>query len=296
MQPNFSTPEKLRKFIEADRAKTEYRPPASAKAKLNITETKSNGFTVYTVTPKSIDGQPPAATAMYLHGGSFVVEMTEMHWKFVTDMAMRLGARVVVPIYPLGPEHHLPEMYEMLQPLYDDLAAAQTPQMPFWVMGDSAGGTLAITLTQLALDAGKPAAARVVPITPSCDVTLTNPQMHVVAAQRDYFLALPGLTEALNLFLGGVARNDPIISATYGRLDGLPPMLLFVATDDLLGPDAELFAEKIKAKGCDVTLSMGEGLMHVWPILTLPESMTARNQMVEWLKGTRKACVESGHI
>lgn len=178
-------------------------------------------------------------------------------------------------------------MYEMLQPLYDELAAAQTAQAPFWAAGDSAGGTLTLGLTQCALDAGKPVAARMVPISPAIGVRMQNLQMHVVAATRDPWLAIPGLCEALNLFLEGVERDDHRISPITGRLAGLPPILVMAATDDLLYPDELLFVEKAKAKGCDVKLVVGEGMMHVWPVLSVPESKMARTEIVEYLQQSR---------
>ncbi|KAF4964520.1 hypothetical protein FZEAL_10861 [Fusarium zealandicum] len=207
--------------------------------------------------------------------------MTPEHWEFVAQLARRLSAVVTVPLYPLGPETPLMKMYDAVQPLHDELAAAEDPT-PFWVMGDSAGGTMTLVLTQQARLAGRPTAQRIVPITPCTDSSLTNPDLHT-AALKDPWLDVPGVAEVTRLICPEMDTQHPRVSPIYGDAR-LPPMLLFAAGLDLLTPDTKKMAAKAKEAGTEVELVVGEGMVHVWPLLPIWEGQQAVDKIVEWLE------------
>ena len=60
------------------------------------------GFPSYTVTQR---GRTPSRTVVYLHGGGFVSAIDPYQVRYAARMASELGARVVMPDYPLTPEH-----------------------------------------------------------------------------------------------------------------------------------------------------------------------------------------------
>ncbi|OAQ99424.1 hypothetical protein LLEC1_07605 [Akanthomyces lecanii] len=177
-------------------------------------------------------------------------------------------------------------MYAMLQPLYDGMAATKDGT-PFWCMGESAGGTFVLGLTQRALDAHKPMADRLVPISPLVDGTMMNPDLFVVGIEKNAMLTLTGLAISRTLFLGDLKPVDPLITTINGTIDGLPPMFVPLGTDDLLCPDAQLLVQKAKENGCDVTSILGEGLFHAWFIFPLSEAAEAQRKLFDWLKSPR---------
>lgn len=61
-------------------------------------------------------------------------------------------------------------------------------------------------------------------------------------------------------------------------------MLIFTGTRDLLNPDTALFAERARAAGIDVELVSEPGMIHVWPLIEMPEARTARDRIVSFLK------------
>lgn len=271
----------LHKDIKATRAKpTDAGPPAHMRAKFCIKETAVGRSAVYTISlPSEQDCQ---ARILYIHGGSFLFEITPTHWSAVAALAEHLRATVTVPIYPLGPEHKMEDIHKMMWPVYDDLAGAQD-QTPLHIVGDSAGATLALVMTQEAIRQAKPVADALVLISPLLDATLSNAEAHVVA-KTDPWLDVPGVLETVELIRGEWLVDDPRISPMFGQISGLPPILLFAAEKDLLCPDTKRFAQKVKASDVDITLVEGKGLMHVWPILPFSEGRQAFAQMVKWLK------------
>jgi epsilon-lactone hydrolase len=80
-----------------------------------------------------------------------------------------------------------------------------------------------------------------------------------------------------------LARADPktpLASPLFASLAGLPPLLIQVGTADVLLSDSERLATAAAQAGGDVTLQIGEGLPHVYPIML----------------GTREAAEATGQI
>ena len=81
--------------------------------------------------------------------------------------------------------------------------------------------------------------------------------------------------------LGGMARcyvpdgdlSQPLVSPLFADLAGLPPLLLFVGSTEILRDDAARVAAKITDCGGQVELQVGHGMPHVWPMFAarLPE-------------------------
>ncbi|KAG5983119.1 hypothetical protein E4U55_000763 [Claviceps digitariae] len=279
----FTTPDGMRKRLAKERgASPDHRPPQTFRPRFIVEERQVDGYPVYDISPKS--ETPNEARVLYLHGGSFLFEIKPPHWGLIALLVERLQATVTVPIYPLGPEKKLKDQYAMLQPIYDEMAASRE-DAPFFAIGDSAGGCMALVLTQEAIRNGKRTAAGLVPITPVVDATLTNPEAHEVS-QRDPWLDIVGCKESAQLVRGDWSLDDPRASPLFGEVDELPPMFILTAENDLLAPDARRFVDKARAAGRDVTHVEGPGMMHVWP-LVLPnhDGKEPINRMVKWIQG-----------
>lgn len=253
--------------------------PSSIHAKVNVHKDDIDGFSVYTIQSKSHES--PKMRILYIHGGSFVFSLSQYHWLFIADVAERLNAKITVPLYPLGPENKIIAMYDLLQPIYDKMASGES-DAPFVGMGDSAGATLLLGVTMTALEAGSPIVQKLVLSCPAMDFTFQNPDVYN-AEKHDPFLATVGLKEAVRLTQGELTLDDKRISPINGKTAGLPPMLMFIGELDLLGPDEQLFANNVKASGCDIEVVNGEGMLHNWVIFPIPEGKQARNKVMEWL-------------
>lgn len=269
----FRSADGLHAWIRKSRPKQDHRPPAKIAARLDIETRQTEGFPVYEVRPKS-GGK--ARRLLYLHGGAYCFEMTPFHWNLVAELAERLDAHVTVPIYPLAPEHQFDEIYAMVRGAYQEVAAEGHK---FAIAGDSAGGNMAMVLTMMAAEEGWPMPDRLALISPSLDMTLTNPKTRE-AALNDPWLDIDGGRESVRIYAGGREFSDWRISPAYGDLACLPPTLVFAGTRDLLYPDTESFAARA---GEGVELVAGNGMIHVWPLLPIPEARNARNQMVAFL-------------
>ncbi|MDE2299014.1 MAG: alpha/beta hydrolase fold domain-containing protein, partial [Burkholderiales bacterium] len=88
------------------------------------------------------------------------------------------------------------------------------------------------------------------------------------------------------LYAGELPIDHPHVSPINADVRGFPRMQIFVATDDIAGPDALLFAEGARKVGAQVEVQIGPGLMHVWPLLPIPEAGTSREAMDAFLRSS----------
>ena len=75
---------------------------------------------------------------------------------------------------------------------------------------------------------------------------------------------------------------------------GLPPMLVMVAAGELLFEDAQRLATTARRDGVDVTLYVGPGSVHAWPLFAhLPEAASSTDRIGDFLRDRldRHACL-----
>jgi len=221
---------------------------------------------------------------VYLHGGSYTYEITPFHWRLVRSLALAAPAEFDVPIYPLAPRSTAAStvlaMTELLEGLTREVGAERVT-----VMGDSAGGGMALALAQQLRDRRGQQPARVILISPWLDVTVSDPRQRDIEP-RDRMIGIEGLRECGRLYAGDLDARDPRVSPLFGDLRDLPPITVFSSTDDILNADARALLARAQAAGVDLDYHEAEGMQHVYPILPLvPEGREAREVMVHRLRG-----------
>lgn len=269
----YASKQGLERGIQQTRQAGPARPSTKLARDLHIAQETFAGQTVYRVRSKSRPQTP--ARILYFHGGAYVRPITAFHWRFLAALAHATGGELVVPLYPLAPENHgLAALDFALQ--VHQRESAQTEHL--FLMGDSAGGGLALALAATLRDQGVVAARRLILLTPWVDVELPHPDAPAIEP-RDPMLAVVGARLAGQMYAGGLSTSHPAVSPMRGALHGLPPMTLFAAGRDILGPDAMAFAAKALAHGCEVDLRVEPDMVHVWPLLGFAESRKAVAEM-----------------
>ena len=72
----------------------------------------------------------------------------------------------------------------------------------------------------------------------------------------------------------GAEPTDPLASPLYGDLNGSPPLLVIVGGDEALLDDSIRLVRKAAIAGVDVTLRVGAGMQHIYPVYAgfMPEA------------------------
>ena len=220
---------------------------------------------------------------LYLHGGGFCMGAPKSHRALAAQIGHAAQAEVFTLAYRLAPEHRAPAALEDALDAYRRLLATGRDARSIALIGDSAGGGLALHLAAALKSAGLPAPLAVVAISPWVDLTLTGSSLRTRAA-RDPALTQERLATCAGHFVGdGDARAA---SALFADLAGLPPVLVHVGDDEILLSDAERFISAARAVGVDATVEIWPGLFHVWHAYfpMIEEAREAISEIGAWLK------------
>ncbi|SEG40989.1 Acetyl esterase/lipase [Methylobacterium sp. 190mf] len=247
----------------------------------------TEGCEVYRIAPRN---RTSAGQVLYLHGGAYVHDITAPHWRFITRMAEATGLTFTVPLYPLAPVHTCADASRAVTAVYRRLLDKH-PGSPVAVMGDSAGGGLSLSLAMQLRDAGLPPPRCLVLLSPWLDVTMCDPPQASIE-RSDVMLMRPGLEAAGRWYAGAWSPRDARVSPLFGNLAGLPPILMFCGSHDILVADARRLAERVVHEGpgrglhgrLDLAYHEEPGLMHVYAILPLPEARRAQAKIATFLR------------
>ena len=94
---------------------------------------------------------------------------------------------------------------------------------------------------------------------------------------------------AAALWRGELPLEDPLVGPLLTDHTGLGPLTVFSGTRDITHPDTCLLVERARAVGVEVDLHEGPGLVHVYPLLPVPEGRAARAVIVRSLTGQAAA-------
>ncbi len=269
-------PDLVRRSVLAAQAAADPSPPRAVARAVDVRRDEAFGLPVFGVSAR---GSRPTRSVLYLHGGGFVSGLDRLHWRYAARLARRLGVRVVLPAYPLTPTHTWQDALPPLLELFDEVAAGSPDGVV--LMGDSAGGGLAVGLAQRLVGRGGAQPSHLVAFAPWVDLTGETPGTEQ-AALDDPWLTLP----KLRLYGEWWGAGDPgsaEASPLHGDLAGLPPTLLLCGTRDLLVPQSRLLADRAERAGTPLTYVEEPGLLHVYPLLPIPEARRAWRQVRAFL-------------
>jgi len=219
--------------------------PEGIREKCNVKEEKFQERNVFILTPK---GKKKTKKAVfYLHGGSYVAELTSTYWDFLSDLTQDTGATIIVRDYPLAPQYHYKDVFEMITPLYKE-TVKKVKSENLVIMGDSAGGGMALALVQKLEQEELEKPSKTILISPWLDVTMENSEIKKVQ-EKDKML------NAEILKLAGISyareENDTknyLVSPIYGPIEKLENIVIYTGTHDILNPDVHKLEEMAKRK------------------------------------------------
>lgn len=187
------------------------------------------------------------------------------------------GCSVLSPDYRVAPEDPYPAALEDALSSYEWLMAHGYGSEQIVLAGDSAGGGLAIALCMYLRDHGMPLPCGIVGMSPWADLTASGESYETNFFNDPLFGNTRDSLIFINDYPGDHDPAEPYISPIFGDFTDFPPMLLQVGSIEMLLSDSMTIAEKAKAAGVKVRLSVYEGMFHEFQMafLTIPESKRA---------------------
>jgi epsilon-lactone hydrolase len=213
-------------------------------------------------------GADTSKVLLYLHGGGFAVGSAASHRKLAAHVAKGLGVTAFVLDYRRAPEHPHPAQVEDGVAVFRALTERGIAPADITSIGDSAGGNLAIAVPLALREQGLPQPGRVIAFSPWVDMENAGESLKT-NADTDA-LVTEALLEGMIAGVLGDGRVDPrtpLANPLYADFAGYPRLYLNAGSAETLVDNATRIAERAEAAGVDVTLTIADGMQHVYPFL-----------------------------
>jgi monoterpene epsilon-lactone hydrolase len=220
----------------------------------------------------------------FVHGGGYVSGSCSDHRIHVSKFVKGTDIGALLFEYRLAPENPFPAALADSVEAYRWLLAKGVSSSNIVFAGDSAGGGLCLATLLALRDMGIPLPAAAVAISPWTDLRCTGESYRSNAKKC---ISPEGTWTAFSShYVGDHDPALPRISPLCGDLHGLPPILIFVGGDEILLDDSICFAQKAKDAGVDVTLRVGDGMFHCFPLCApiFPEATRAMDEICAFIK------------
>lgn len=235
------------------------------------------------------EGADPGRRILYMHGGSWISGSPAGYRAMLSRISKACGAVVLAVDYRLAPEHKFPagldDCFRACQWMRENGPDGKAPAVSTYLMGDSAGGNLALATLLKLKDSGLPLPSAVVALSPATDFTGKSPSL-VSRAAVDPIINPRLLPVLIPVYLGRNANPaDPYASPLFGNYGGMPPILLQVGDAEVLLDDARRLAAHATGQGCEVTLQVWDGMPHVFQGFApfLPDAVAAIRKIGEFI-------------
>ncbi len=253
--------------------------PYFSKKKYRTTALMVLGRPVLTIRPIEIKN---LAHIVYFHGGGYSIEASGGHFQFMKRLIDRADCTLTYVDYPLAPEASVEDTMDMALETYRQLLSAH-PDHQFVLMGDSAGGGLALSLSMLIRDKGLKGAEKIILFSPWLDIQLTNERISQYE-KRDFVLKAESLRKIGEIYAGALPRSHYLVSPKYGDLKGLGDIAVFFGSEEIFCPDCMEFCMPNNEASTKTRAYEYAGMQHDWVILPIPEAHRAIGEAVVFIR------------
>lgn len=256
-----STPAQAREFLRAMLITGKVEPVAHSEDRLIPGPAGDIPIRIY-----APGGNDPLPILVFFHGGGMVIGDLDTYDGLCRSLTNKAGCLVISVHYRLAPEHKFPAAPEDCDAATRWIAAHASElngdASRIAVGGDSAGGTLATIIAQMARDRGGPQLIFQLLVYPITDFRGTTRSMMENA--EGYGLTRKDVHWYINHYLNDEEeKTNPLVSPLLASdLSDLPPALVITAEFDPLRDEGELYAERLLEAGVSVRISRYHGMIH----------------------------------
>ena len=215
---------------------------------------------------------------LQLHGGGYYGKLHNTY-RSMAGLYNELsnGYDVLSIDYRVAPEHPFPAALEDAILSYQWILEKGYDRERLFVVGDSAGGGLALALCLYLRDHNMPLPRGIITMSAWTDLTKSGESYEenfeidpIFGGSRDTLVYKEG-------YYRDASPENPYISPVLGDYSGFPPMLMQVGEYEMLLSDTLTVAKKAKNAGVEVKEHVYKGMFHVFQmgLLMYPEAKEA---------------------
>jgi acetyl esterase/lipase len=220
------------------------------------------------------------------HGGGYVTGSMYSHRKMFGHVAKAVGCRALIVHYRRAPENVHPGPVDDMTTGYKWLLDQGIQPKHIALIGDSAGGGLAITTLLRARERGLPLPAATMPLSPWLDMDASGAS-YETNKDKDVLVRREGIADIAATFLGEKGdRRHPLANPLHADLRGLPPVYIQVGGHETLLDDSRNLAEALLRADVEVRIDIEPEMQHVYQFLAgvAPEGDKAIRDLAAWVR------------
>ncbi len=231
--------------------------------RVTVEDIVKDGVTLRVISPLNEKGALPSV--IYYHGGCFVSGGFATHDNQLRQLAFYSGCRVIAVQYRLAPEHTYPVAHDdcelaanIIWKYAEDLGVDRNR---ITLMGDSAGGHLALITALRLRDAKQWMPNQLVLIYPMLDAT-GSADSHKRNGE-DYVITSDMLLNGFEVYFSETTFTHPEASPLWRNdLSGLPTVHIITAEYDPLCDEGEILFARLTEQGVHCTAKRYLGVIH----------------------------------
>lgn len=222
---------------------------------------------------------------LYCHGGGYTSGKIDYARVLSTRLSEHTGLKVFSFAYKLAPESPYPAAILDAMQIYNHLMHYGYGANQIIIVGDSAGGNLAIELLLHLKTQGRLLPRAMVLMSPWTDMRCVFPAYEKYM-DKDPVLTRKYIEECRSLYAGELADFSlPDFSPVLADLSGFPPTLIQVGFNEILRSDSEELYAKLRKHKVNCHLEVYKGCWHVFQQYPIPKAQTALSSIYEFIKG-----------
>lgn len=219
---------------------------------------------------------------LYCHGGGYTSGNLGYARILAAKLAAVTGYEVLAFEYRLAPEHTYPAPLEDAMKAWDYLMHLGYGARDVVVVGDSAGGNLALVLAMLLRDAGRLLPRRLVLLSPWTDMTASG-KSYQEHRDDDPMLTMDYIRAVRGVYAPGQDLSAPLLSPLFGDLRRLPPVLIQAGTNEILLSDSVRLRDRLVQVGTPCRLEVWPDMWHVFQMFPMKKAAQAMNHIGQFL-------------
>jgi acetyl esterase/lipase len=262
-------------------------PPSNVDTSGKMISVAGGQIPVRIYTPRT--GKDIYPVIVYYHGGGWVIANLDTYNASAEALANQVEAVVVSVAYRQAPEYKFPTAHNDSYAAYAwavaNAASIKGDAKRIALVGESAGGNLAASVSMMARDKGLQLPVHEVLVYPIAGYDFTT------ASYQESDSVKPLSTGLMKWFFDKYLRSpadgkNPMISLVTANLKGLPPTTIIAAQYDPLRSEGETLAANFKKAGVATDYKLYNGTAHEFYGMAalLPEAKDAQAFVANALK------------
>ncbi|MFP4921331.1 alpha/beta hydrolase fold domain-containing protein [Staphylococcus coagulans] len=273
----FKTQDEVDAYLEKRRQlnKEKHKQPEQINVKSNLVKDMFDDVQVF----RFNFGHHIKNKILYIYGGTFVLQPSVFHWRFMDKLAYETLHEVVLPIYPKAPEYTYRETHQAIEQAYRRLLK-ETDADNIVIMGDASGGNMALSFVQKLMEQDElPLPRQLYLISPWLDLSLSNPDITEQVQKKDPIQNVFSLQSVAKVWVDDLERKNPRVSPMYGSVRGLPPVYMFGGTSEIFYPDMRKLADYFEAEQQPIHFYEYKDMVTAFPLYPIVESRKVLKQI-----------------